>query len=100
MDTMTKRKYRTLEAGQIWVVSRKSAGRGSAKVTRTESRRILHIAKGETVMVSYTTGGSSPRWCKRVAFLIWIRRYKAHKALPTTTRELVLTAPRNARASV
>ncbi|PNV26818.1 hypothetical protein xavtCFBP7764_21680 [Xanthomonas citri] len=99
MDALPKRKYRTLDAGQIWVVSRKSTGRGSDKVTRTESRRILHIRKGDTVMVSYTTGGSAPRWCKRVAFLNWIRRYRAHKALPTTARKLVLTAPRNARAS-
>jgi hypothetical protein len=98
MAIKPKRKYRSLEPGQIWVASRKSAGRGSQKRTRSESRRILYISRADVPLVCYASGASAARICKRVAFLSWIRRYKAHKALPSTGRELVLTPPPIARS--
>ena len=68
-----------LQAGQVWVTR---DGR-----TRTPSRRIVEVIGCK---ICYSTGTQNLRWCLRVQFRLWIRRYKATATRTSQPRTLVL----------
>jgi len=72
-------KRRPLKPNQIWI-SRKAG-------TRTKTRRIVEILEGR---VFYSTGTAHVRSCTRAIFRLWIRTYRARRAIPGRTRTLVL----------
>ena len=72
-----------LQAGQVWVTR---DGR-----TRTPSRRIVEVIGRK---VCYSTGTHNLRWCQRVQFRLWIRRYQATATRTSQPRTLVLRPQR------